>query len=484
MQGAVRTASELSRAGPGKLAGMLARVRLAGLILLAVAAPAPAGTVRLTIDPAAQGPAIAGDFLGFGYETAAVAQPGYFSAGNGRLVRLYRNLSDHGLIRIGGNVSDHTRYDPDGPAEPRPQSGVTVINRACLDDLGRFARATGWRVLWGLNLGTGSKEMAAAEATAVAAALGDRLQSFQIGNEVDGLRRFGHDYGRYHAAFAEYKAAVRAAVPHAAFSGPDDMADPAYLTRFAADEAADMDLLTLHYYRGDARDKAVTLEQLLSADPGLPARLDRARRLCDDDHLTGYRVCEVNSFSGGGKPGVSDTAGSALWCLDFCFVLAAHGCEGVNLETDVNHLGWVSHYSPIVHDAAAVCSARPEYYGLLAFAAASRGTLLRVQPEVADVNATAYATREGGRIVLTVVNKDAARDAAVEAAVPAGVTTAAASWLRAPSLEARAGVTFADRSVADDGTFVAGPSQPVVVTGGSVRLVVPHGSAAVVRLSP
>jgi len=29
-----------------------------------------------------------------------------------------------------------------------------------------------------------------------------------------------------------------------------------------------------------------------------------------------YRINEVNSFSGGGKEGISDTFGSALWCLD------------------------------------------------------------------------------------------------------------------------------------------------------------------------
>src|SRR5215469_13745046 len=59
---------------------------------------------------------ISPDFIGFGYETSAVAQSNYFSANNNTLVRLYRSLSPHGLIRIGGNISDHTRYDPNGVA--------------------------------------------------------------------------------------------------------------------------------------------------------------------------------------------------------------------------------------------------------------------------------------------------------------------------------------------------------------------------------
>jgi hypothetical protein len=81
-----------------------------------------------------------------------------------------------------------------------------------------------------------------------------------------------------------------------------------------------------------------------------------------------YRLCETASFSGGGKPGVSDTFAAALWALDYLFVLASHGCGGVNMETGVNHLGRISYYTPISDDLAGHYSAAPEYYGLLAFA--------------------------------------------------------------------------------------------------------------------
>jgi len=80
------------------------------------------------------------------------------------------------------------------------------------------------------------------------------------------------------------------------------------------------------------------------------------------------------------------TFASALWCLDYMFNLAAHGCGGVNMETDVNQLGFISHYSPIVHDANGVCSARPEYYGMLAFAMAGHGELIKVSIEKIEVN--------------------------------------------------------------------------------------------------
>ena len=76
----------------------------------------------------------ADDFIGFGYETSAVAVPGYFSKTNLHLIDLYRTLSPSGLIRIGGNVSDHTGLCPGrqggrrirkplSPGSTKPRSG-------------------------------------------------------------------------------------------------------------------------------------------------------------------------------------------------------------------------------------------------------------------------------------------------------------------------------------------------------------------------
>jgi hypothetical protein len=158
--------------------------------------------VRIHVDPNTITSHIADDFIGFGYEKSAVAQSAFFSDKNGEMVRLYDNLSPHGLIRIGGNVSDHTRYDPAGLAAVHAQTEVTVINRSNLDDLGRFAKATGWAVMWGLNLGTGSK-----------------------------------------------------------FSGPDSIGNLQWITRFANAESGDIRLLTQHYYRGGAGSKSATLDR-------------------------------------------------------------------------------------------------------------------------------------------------------------------------------------------------------------------------------
>jgi hypothetical protein len=427
---------------------------------------------------------ISSDFIGFGYESSAVAQPGFFCATNTAMIRLYDNLSPHGLIRIGGNVSDHTRFDPDGVATPKTERETTVINNAQLRDLGDFARATGWKVMWGLNLGSGSKEEAAQEALAVNAALGPNLHSFEIGNEVDALHRFAGKYDAYHAAFSEYKAAIRAALPHAKFSGPDVIGNWQWITNFVATEAGDMVLLTQHYYRGGASQPASTLERLLQHDHGFDTRLGRLRELCQP-HGLGFRINEVNSYSGGGKAGVSDTFGSALWCLDYMFRLASFGCNGVNIETDVNQLGFISHYSPIVHDPEFHCSARPEYYGMLAFAMAGRGDMVHLAFSSTNINLTAYATKDAsGALWLTAIDKDFARSARIQLDLPSGYHKAEIFRLTAPSMRTLDRVTFAGSKVSEDGSWSPRPPETNSVSDGVLLLKVSSASAAVVKISP
>lgn len=438
--------------------------------------------VKIQVDPKTVVSRIAPDFIGLGYETSAVAQTNYFNANNTTLVQLYRNLCPHGLIRIGGNISDRTQYVPDGTALVQAETGVTIINRASLVDLGEFARATGWKVMWGLNLGSGSKAGAVQEALAVHAALGHALHSFEIGNEVDYHRAFKKDFDAYHAAYLEYKSAIRAALPEAPFSGPDVAGNLNWFTNFAKMEGHDVKLLTHHYYRGGAGNPNATVELLLKPDARWAGILEILQQTSQAQGI-GYQINEVNSFSGGGKTNVSDTFASALWCLDYMFVLAGHGCNGINLETDINQHAWISHYSPIVHDATGRCNARPEYYGMLAFAMAGNGDLLKLTLDEGEVNLSAYATRDKrGYLWITVVNKELSQAAGVELVLPAGYETAALAWLKAPSVLSKDQISFAGAEVSADGRWTAGLPERVAVNQGAVHMQVPHASAVLVRL--
>jgi len=442
-------------------------------------------TVKITVDPQTVVGRIAPDFLGFGYETSAVAQTNYFSANNTTLVRLYRLLGTQGLIRIGGNISDHARFEPEGTAEVHSERQVTVISQAGLTELAGFARATGWRIMWGLNLGTGSSAAATAEAVAVARALAGQLQSFEIGNETDihgGYTLHYTNFPGYYSNYLAFKSVIRTALPAAGFSGPDSANNLAWVQEFGRAEAPDIRLLTLHYYRTGARTPGATITNLLQPDAAWAGKLRQLQELSRETGVP-YRINEVNSFYGGGKAGVSDTFAAALWSLDYLFALASHGGAGLNLETDINQLGFISHYSPIVHDAAMQCHVRPEYYGMLAFAQAGRGDLLRLTLEKGDLNLTAYATRaESGVIWLTVVNKDLTRDADVAVTLPAGFAGAGALRLTAPSVTSTNQVSLGGAEVSAAGEWTPGLAEPISGQAGVAEVHVSHASAVLLRL--
>ena len=446
------------------------------------AEPPPGPTaVRLKVDPTSARNSIADSFIGLGYETSAVAREKFFSAENTHLVQLYRTLSPNGLVRIGGIIGDHTRFEPAGVPAAHDMNGTTVINKAVLADLGGFLRATGWTALWTLNLGAGSKEEAVQEALAVRSALGDRLHSFEIGNEVDLLKRFD-SYASYHTTYLDYKAAIRAAIPDAVFSGPDSAIKKEWTVAFAKTESKDMKLLLHHYYRGGAKSPQATIQTLLGPHPEWDSTLRTLEETCKAEHIA-FRINEVNSFSGGGKPDVSDTFASALWCLDFMFRVAAHGGDGVNMETDVNQLGFVSHYSPIYRDSDGQLTARPEYYGMLAFALAGKGKLLDVAASPTSIDMSAYATkRDDGPIWVTVINKDLTQTADIELAMPQGYSTAECYRLIAPSAQSKTDVTLAGTQVGVAGDWNPGQAEAVAVSENTATFSLRAASAALVRL--
>lgn len=446
----------------------------------------PSVRVKIQVDPELVVSRISPDFIGFGYETSAVAQRNYFNAKNATLIRLYRNLGPHGLIRIGGNISDHTRFEPDALPAVCPETDVTIINRRNLQDLASFARATGWEVMWGLNLGTGSKEAAVREAQAVSEILGSHLQSFQIGNEVDIHGRYTlkyNDFDSYYSNYLAYKANIRSALPSAIFSGPDVAGNLPWLLMFATNEGKDVSLLTHHYYRTGARTPGATIENLLGTDEGWQRKLAQLQAISKDSGVP-FRINEVNSFYGGGKAGVSDTFASALWCLDYMYQLATYGGEGLNLETDINQLGWISHYSPIIHDEEGNCRVRPEYCGMLAFALAARGELLKLTLDKGgEINLSAYATRnDGGPLWVTVVNKDLSRDAEITMAPPVKYTRAEVFRLEALSVTSTDAVRLAGAEVSRDGQWTPGCPQKVAMEKGTVEFRVPRASAVLLHL--
>lgn len=425
--------------------------------------------------------AVPSNFIGLGYEMSSVAAPGLLNVDNHRYLNLIKGLGPAGVIRVGGIVADYTRYEPNGISRAERQD--TVINRADLERFGEFLKATGWSAIWSINFAQGSVEDAVVGARAVADVLGTRLLALELGNEVENygrgersFRKPTYNYWTYRAEFNEWHKAIQKAAPGIRFAAPDTASSIEWVERMANDSKDEVQLLTTHYYRGN--QKYGTAEQLLRSDLRLRNLLVRLRAVSVQSGIP-WRMCETNSFFGGGRPGVSDTLVGSLWVLDYMLLLAQYGCSGINVETGINQLGFISSYSPIQDDLKGTNTAGPSYYGMLAFttAFADCDQILPIDAGAPDINITIYVLGSSGKPrSIVIVNKDTLKDAHLSIR-ELGMDRAAGLKLSAPSADSKIGITFADSPVAPDGRWKVGIE--VEIHDGAVT--VPRLSAIVLR---
>jgi hypothetical protein len=362
----------------------LAAFALPARALAQITGAKPALHIRVGAPPRATMPA---DFTGLSYESAQLYNVHYFAANNTDLVRAFTGLSLNGVLRLGGNLSDLTRWQsPAGDFVTPRQLAATAhikttwewkaidlvanadrggaITPEAIHNLRGFLDATGWKAIYGLNFGSGDVARARDEAKHVADILGDRLIAFQIGNEADLfhsnplLRDRATDFESYYASYLAFKAAVREAVPHARFGGPDTSFNMQWTELFAQRERNDAAFLSSHHYAmGPAGDPRMTADLLLASNAGLKKQIAGAETATRASGSP-FRLTESNSCYLGGQPGVSDTFASALWVADMMLETAQAGYAGVNV-----HGGGDQVYTPIASDASGT-TLRPIYSGM------------------------------------------------------------------------------------------------------------------------
>jgi hypothetical protein len=412
-------------------------------------------SATLTIDESAALATIPEDFIGLSYESAQLANPAFFAAENTALIALFCELGDQGVLRLGGGTSEFTAFTTDetpalpplgpvviGPDNSKNVKSDTPISPKSLRNLRAFLDTTNWRCLYGLNLGRGPVERAAAEAFYAQSILGPRLIAFQLGNEPDAWRNRYRpatwSYADYWKEWTVAHAAVVARVPNAKFAGPDVSNKMAYVTGFAEDakkSVPDVVMLTSHYYAmGPAGAPGITIDRLLSPDPKLDRDLQTAMTAARSAGLP-YRMSEGNSCWNGGQPGVSDTLASALWVADMMLDFAAAGCAGVNL-----HGGGNGFYTPIAGSLESGFQRRPEFYGIELLKPFIGARLVRSSLDCSSDRIRAYAARKFETALLLAVNKTSQ-----PAAIHTPIRHSKKQWLLSgPAIDSTMGVTLAE----------------------------------------
>ncbi len=460
--------------------------------------PDSAVDVNLAIDTSQKGYVIKPSYVGLSYEQAQLGNPDFFAGTNTQLVEFMKALGSHGVLRIGGNTSEYTFWNPKakptkaamkktaGPDKGHHAPATVTITPAAIRNLRDFLDRTGWTVIYGLNLGKGKPDNAADEAAFVMDTIGSkRLVAFQLGNEPDlfnrnGLRPKTWDVDDYLADWERFFKAIRARVPNAPFAGPDTAGNVKWLMPFARKFKHDVDFLSSHYYaEGPPTNPAMTIARLMKPDSHLEKEIAAFQHAGQVSGLS-FRMTETNSCYDGGKPGVSNTFASALWAGDLMYQLAAAGSTGINF-----HGGGYGWYTPIAGTTEAGFLARPEYYGMLLFAQAGPGTLLGAKlsnTEKAPL-LTAYALRgQDGQLRVALFNKNLDTDVKVSMSGTNGLS-ASVLRLEAPHANDRTDVTFGGSPVGIDGRWFPLVEEPVKSKNGLYILHMKKASGALVKFS-
>ncbi|RAO77483.1 glycosyl hydrolase family 79 C-terminal domain-containing protein [Dyella jiangningensis] len=481
-----------------KAAAWLPLASACGRLAFAAGVAPNAAQASLVVRPGRLGRTVSDSLTGFSYETQQLENPAFFSADNHALVRLFRELSPRGVLRIGGNSSDYTvwtAYRGEVPTQRTHKGGPqrpVMLKPEALHTLAGFLRATGWKLVFGVNLKIGVPAMAVELAQAVRQIIGDDLIAIQIGNEAN---NYEADYNAFDQAWTPYAQAIRAAgVPVA---GPDTGANTDWVIEYAKRHAGENVFLSRHYYKEAAPRGSIA--DLLAGDAAFYIEIEQAMRAADASHLP-FRLTEANSYYLGGRDGVSNVFASALWGADFMLAMAQRGVAGIHfhggtLDSIEASLGRTadgsttstdqaarrdavtSRYSAIAGDVAFGFQPRPLYYGMQLAQQFAGAQMVSADFDVAGANLTAYVARRERALLIALINKDAGRDATVSLSGLHGGGKGRLMRLSAPALDSRNGVVF------ENGTDDAHAGRSVAVdTHGRCSVVLPRGSAALLHL--
>jgi hypothetical protein len=450
---------------------------------------APANAVFM-IDPTKPVAHVPADFTGLSYESSQLSHPSFFSASNTALVAFFKTLGKTGILRLGGNLSEFTSWSPTDPAETNdagtegPDPGKRgadvkfVISPRSIKNLDSFLQATGWTVIYGLNLAGGTAESAALEAACVAQVCGPRLVAFQFGNEPDLFKHNGDpkdrwSYDEFISKWKTFEKAVRAAVPNAPLAGPDTSFKPEWVGRFIDDTQGQAKLVTAHYYaEGPPTNPDMTIHRLLTDKTKFASNIATAAKLAQTKQLP-YRMSEGNTCYNAGKKGVSDTFASALWAGDFLAQVATIGGVGVNL-----HGGGNGFYTPIAGSKQEGFTARPDYYGMMMARSLAGATLLQSSVDAAGSNVTAYAMQKHGKLTVLAFNKDE-HPVTLEIKLPkAAHAELKVMRLSAAAIDATTGVTLGGAEVKADGSWTPNQMETIQAKDGQLLLTLPAYSGA------
>lgn len=463
------------------------RVRILLLTLVVALAAAPAAAAKrkpvfkVTVDARQTDHRIPRSFLGVSQEYRLIermtgnARTGVNPVSTGLFAELSRFGGGSPVVRVGGGSTDDAWWNPQ--RRPPPPGVYLDLRESLVNGLRDFLATTGSKAILGVNLAANDPALMT-EWAWVARSVIPRanLAAFEIGNEPDYYPRRtykdangnvvptrGPGWGpaAYREELGRFLDAMKAAVPDVPLAGPAVAPEQAWLSSLPAllrRHGDSLGLVTLHRYPlsacpGSPRPTTATLlgrPAFASASASIAASVRQARR-------AGLRVRlgETNSAFCGGTPGVSNSFAAALWSIDWMFLMAALGVDGVNFHaSSPNSWPFGFYIAPGGRQAG---GAAPLFYGMLAFAeaTANRGRLIRSayyakRPRKRSAQIYSWGIWDGKerKVRVLITNKERFLGGTAVVRIPRARGRATLKRLTAPSAAAQSGIRWGGQAVA------------------------------------
>jgi len=423
-------------------------------------------------------------FLGLSTEYWTLPIAERYIALDGRVLSLLHVRGDGPFVlRIGGDSSDHTFYEPGVSSLPDWAFGLTP---AYVRRTARLVRALRLRVILDLNLVTGTPRLdGAAVRHAMAVMPRGSVIGFEIGNEPDLYSRsnwsFAAEGDRFGArvlpqeatsvgyahAFRSYAPVLSKVAPAVPLLGPalaHPDADVSWISMLLAGPHPGLGGITAHRYAYSAcarHDSSgyPTIGRILSetATAGLAQTLRPGVRLARQAALP-FRVTEFNSVTCGGVAGVSNTFATALWAPDVAFEFMRAGVSAIYLHSRQYAIN-----DPFTFDARGL-RVRPLLYGLILFARTlgPGAQLVPVRRQAGrSPHLKVWAVKVSpGTLHVLLLNKGP-QPLRIGLELPA-TGAATVQRLIAPSVSARSGVTLGGQHLDAQGRWTGRPADQMV----------------------
>lgn len=405
-----------------------------------------------TAPPIPRAPKISPSFVSFSIEQDRWTDWVGLTSRNQFFINTLENLQDlTGVppqIRIGANSEDHTNFNPSAQTPqlifPAPSTTVPYPEATNITVGNSFYASARFlpnntHVIWGVNLGQDNITAAFLEAKAIIRAFhapaiksaGIVLDAIEIGNEADlymnnGARPKTYTSAQYVKEWISFAANISAAnAPGplywgAAFAGsshstsgfsPQAIFNEGILS---STPGQSISMISQHHYSGtfcfgngavlqDLMTKAYIRSNLTSFSPDIAAT--RAQGLP-------YVLGETNSFSCHGTPGVSNTAGAALWTLDYLLFASQLGVSRIFFHQGIGFK--YNLIQPVTLTRSTLDGSilpspqpphvQPQYYAAIIAAEAigDGGNTVVIELNVNDTRVSGYAFYEGTTLARAV----------------------------------------------------------------------------------